>query len=105
MSNNRKETKIVCMGDSLTEGYGIPKNTRWTSLLEKDYEIDVVNAGISGDTTTGMLSRCERLLIEYNPSHLLILGGTNDLWFGLKDEFILSNIHNRISQGFVSIDL
>ena len=38
----------------------------------------------SGDTTAGMLARCERLLMEHQPSHMLVIGGTYDLWFGLK---------------------
>ena len=85
--------KLLCLGDSLTEGYEINLNSRWTDLLYIELNIEVINAGISGDTTTGMLARCERLLLEHQPTHVIIFGGTNDLWFGLKDEFILSNIH------------
>lgn len=85
--------KILCLGDSLTEGFEIPKKSRWTNLLESELNISAVNAGISGDTTSGMLARCERLILSEQPSHMIILGGTNDLWFGLNDELILSNIH------------
>ena len=88
-----KIQKLLCLGDSLIEGYNIEQSTRWTDLLQNQMNVDVVNCGISGDTTTGMLARCERILLEHKPSHLIILGGTNDLWFGLKDEFIISNIH------------
>jgi len=84
---------LLCLGDSLTEGYEINLDVRWTNLLEKELKIEVINCGISGDTTTGMLARCERLLLKYKPTHIIIFGGTNDLWFGLKDELILSNIH------------
>ncbi len=86
-------TKILCLGDSLTEAYGVPSNKGWVYLLEQELRINIINAGISGDTTTGMLGRCESLLKEHQPTHLLILGGTNDILFGLKDEFIISNIH------------
>lgn len=85
--------KLLCLGDSLTEGYEINLDVSWTNLLSKKLNIEVINCGISGDTTTGMLARCERLLLKHQPTHAIILGGTNDLWFGLKDEFILSNIH------------
>ena len=85
--------KLLCLGDSLTEGYEIDSLTVWTNLLEQELDIEVINCGISGDTTTGMLSRCERLLLKHQPTHIIIFGGTNDLWFGLKDEFIISNIH------------
>lgn len=85
--------KLLCLGDSLTEGYNILQSLRWTDLLQRDLNIEIVNCGISGDTTTGMLGRCERLLIEHVPTHMIVLGGTNDLWFGLNDEHIISNIH------------
>ena len=85
--------KLLCLGDSLTEGYEINVDVRWTNLLQEDLSTEIVNCGISGDTTTGMLARCERLLLKHQPTHIIIFGGTNDLWFGLKDEFILSNIH------------
>lgn len=85
--------RLICLGDSLTEGYDISESFRWTNLLMDDLNIEIINAGISGDTTAGMLARCERLLIDHEPSHLIVLGGINDLWFGLKDEYILSNLH------------
>ncbi|NNL33365.1 MAG: hypothetical protein HKO80_09190 [Flavobacteriaceae bacterium] len=85
--------KLLCLGDSLTQGYEIPENLRWTDLLSKELGIEVINCGISGDTTAGMLSRCMGALIEHEPTHLIVLGGTNDLWFGLNDEQILANIH------------
>jgi lysophospholipase L1-like esterase len=84
--------KLLCLGDSLTEGYGIEAGHTWVNLVKRDLKIEVINAGISGDTTSGMLARCERLLLEHQPTYIIILGGTNDLWFGLKDEFIISNI-------------
>jgi len=85
--------KLLCLGDSLTQGNNIPQTSRWTELLQRELKIEIVNCGISGDTTTGMLGRCERLLIEHAPTHMIVLGGTNDLWFGLNDELIISNIH------------
>ncbi|WP_223035030.1 GDSL-type esterase/lipase family protein [Hanstruepera marina] len=83
---------VLCLGDSLTETYGINPEFGWVELLKSALKINTINAGICGDTTSGMLSRCESLLLKHKPSHLIILGGTNDLWFGLKDEFIISNI-------------
>ncbi len=84
--------KVLCLGDSLTEAYGIDPIYGWVNLLEEDLKAELINAGISGDTTAGMLARCENLLLKHEPSHIIILGGTNDLWFGLKDEYIISNI-------------
>ena len=84
--------KILCLGDSLTETYGIDQKVGWVNLLNNKKNASAINAGICGDTTSGMLARCERLLLQYKPSHLIVLGGTNDLWFGIKDEYIISNI-------------
>lgn len=85
--------KILCLGDSLTEAYGVPREKGWVHLVAKELGITMVNAGISGDNTTGMLGRCEHLLIEHKPSHMIVMGGTNDILFGLKNEIIISNIH------------
>lgn len=84
--------KILCLGDSLTETYAIDSKRGWVNLLNNQDKIETINAGICGDTTTGMLARCEKLVTKHKPSHIIILGGTNDLWYGLKDEFIISNI-------------
>lgn len=77
----------------MTEAYGVPTEKGWVHLLSKELGITIINAGISGDNTTGMLGRCESLLSVHNPTHLLIMGGTNDILFGLKNEYIISNIH------------
>lgn len=84
--------KIVCIGDSLTEGYGIRQAYRWSNLLSKELNIEIINSGISGDTTNGMLARFHNMVIAHKPTHVIITGGTNDLWFNLSDEQIISNI-------------
>ncbi|GGK16845.1 arylesterase [Yeosuana aromativorans] len=91
-------TKLLCIGDSLTYGYEMEPSKRWTNLLEKSLDIKVFNYGINGDTASGMLSRFMNKLIEVKPTHTLIFGGTNDLWFGLKDEHIISNIYAMTKQ-------
>jgi len=84
--------KLVCMGDSLTEGYGVSVESRWTDLLSLKLDIPIINSGISGDTTNGMLSRFREMVIDLNPSHVFILGGTNDVYLRVPDEVILSNL-------------
>ena len=90
--------KIVCLGDSLTETYGIDQEKGWVSLLRNELQVEIINAGICGDTTAGMLARCEPLILKHKPSHLIILGGTNDLWLGVDSTSIISNIQAIISQ-------
>ena len=87
-----KDVKIVCMGDSLTEGYEINPAKRWSDLLSRKMGIEFINSGISGDTTGGMLARFQPMVVAHQPTHVIIMGGTNDLWINLPDELILSNI-------------
>lgn len=93
-----KSMTLLCMGDSLTFGYEIEPSKRWTGLLEKALPINVLNYGINGDTTTGMLSRFLQAHEIVKPTHTLIFGGTNDLWFGLNDAYIISNIYAMCKQ-------
>lgn len=84
--------KLACLGDSLTAGFGVPQGTEWCSLLALELGIEIINRGISGDTTAGMLARLDTDVIVHKPSHLIIMGGTNDLSFDLTDGQIISNI-------------
>ena len=44
--------KLICIGDSLTFGYGVRPSQRWTRLCAQETGWEIVNEGISGDTTT-----------------------------------------------------
>lgn len=85
--------KIVCIGDSLTEGYLINLKKRWTSELMRETGIEVINSGICGDTTGGMLTRFKKMVLDHKPTHVIIMGGTNDVFMGMGIEIIKSNIH------------
>ncbi len=87
-----KQYKLVCMGDSLTEGYGIKPNSDWPTLLEKKMDHIFINSGISGDTTAGMLARFQHMVIDHKPEYVIIMGGVNDLGFDISDNIIISNI-------------
>ena len=68
---------ILCIGDSITEGVyvSVPYPTR----LGRNTGHHVVNAGIGGERAAGGLARINALLTQHNPSHVLILFGTNDI--------------------------
>lgn len=71
----RKETRnleIVCIGDSLTYGYKLKRSEVWTKLIENKYGIKVLNKGINGDSTGGMLSRFYRDVVENKSSYVFI---------------------------------
>ncbi len=91
-------TKITCIGDSLTFGYDLEVLQKWPTLIAQALKIEVVNCGVNGDTTTGMLGRFDNMINIYKPTHIIITGGTNDLWFGLKDEQIIANLFTMARQ-------
>ena len=85
-------TKLLCLGDSLTEAYGILPEKGWVALLKKDLNIPIQNCGISGDTTAGMLTRFHAEVKPQQPSHLILMGGTNDISLNMSCETSLGNV-------------
>ena len=73
-------TTLYCLGDSLTFGPGVAKSQKWTTLAQSD-DLHVTNLGIPGDTTAGMLARLQTLLPEIKGEAVLLLGGSNDIFF------------------------
>ena len=74
---------IVVLGDSLSAGYGVQIESSWPSLLEnsiknKGLSFKVINAGISGDTTSGGLYRLPKLLSKHKPQIVILELGGND---------------------------
>jgi len=87
--------KIVFLGDSLTEGYGLSEqNCAWVNIISKEMKCEIINEGISGDTTLGMLSRLINIIEKYSPKYVFIMGGTNDLNFNMPNNFIFANINS-----------
>ena len=84
----QKSKRIVVLGDSLSAEYGLARGTGWVALLAQrltDQKIaaSVVNASISGDTTSGGRARLDALLREHKPTLLVIELGANDMLRGL----------------------
>ena len=88
--------EILALGDSLTAGYGlidqegfVPKMRVW--LKEQGLDVRLVNAGVSGDTTAGGLSRVEWSLTPATEALIVALGG-NDLLRGLDPAVSRANL-------------
>jgi len=80
--------RILVVGDSLSAEYGLARGSGWVALLEKRLARDqlgwkVVNASISGDTTSGGRSRLAALLRQHKPHVVVIELGGNDALRGL----------------------
>ncbi len=79
---------LLVVGDSLSAEYGLPRGAGWVALMEKriaaeKLPVRVVNASISGDTTSGGRSRLPALLKSHRPHTVLIELGGNDALRGL----------------------
>ena len=92
--------KLLILGDSISAGYGIKESKNWVTLLEKKLNADkknkyiLVNASISGDTTSGGVSRIEKALNAHSPDFVLIELGGNDALRG----YPIININKNIDQ-------
>lgn len=79
---------ILVVGDSLSAEYGIARGKGWVALLDQQLARDkanarVINASISGDTTSGGLARLPALLAQHKPTLVVIELGGNDALRGL----------------------
>ncbi len=79
---------LLVVGDSLSAEYGLKRGTGWVSLLEarlaqEKSPVRVVNASISGETTSGGRSRLPALLTQHQPRYVVIELGGNDALRGL----------------------
>ncbi|MBK1682951.1 arylesterase [Rhodoferax fermentans] len=88
MSSPPAGPTIVVLGDSLSAEYGIKRGSGWVALLEKKLTTEkiaanVVNASISGDTTSGGRARLGALLDKHQPNLVVIELGANDALQGL----------------------
>ena len=90
------EGTIVAVGDSLTEGLGVAEEFAYPALLEKKlrsngYHYRVVNAGVSGETSSGTLARIKWVL-TLKPDIVILVIGANDGFRGIDPELIKTNI-------------
>ena len=90
--------RIACHGDSLTEGADVDAHLRWPSLLQAALDVEVINTGIGGDSTAGMLSRFSTDVVRHNPRAVILLGGTNDFWWDLSPRTSISNLYTMAYQ-------
>jgi acyl-CoA thioesterase-1 len=93
---------VLVVGDSLSAGYGIKPEESWVTLLgerlrSEGYGYQVVNASISGDTTTGGLRRLPRSLATHQPAVVIIELGGNDGLRGTPVNVMRANLERMIT--------
>ncbi len=89
--------KILVVGDSLSAEYGLVRGSGWVALLDQrlareQIGAEVVNASISGDTTSGGLARLPTLLREHKPGLVILELGGNDALRGLPLDLTRANL-------------
>jgi acyl-CoA thioesterase I len=93
---------ILVVGDSLSAEYGLVRGTGWVPLLEKrlhqeNIDAAVVNASISGDTTSGGKARLPALLDKHHPDVVILELGGNDALRGLQLPATEANLREMIA--------
>ena len=94
---------ILIYGDSLSAAYGIPQEQGWVSLLQQrledqHYPFRVINASVSGETSSGGLSRLSATLNEHHPNIVILELGANDGLRGLPLSVMKDNLGQMIEQ-------
>ncbi|WP_039912043.1 arylesterase [Cellvibrio mixtus] len=92
--------KILVLGDSLSAGYGIDIQQGWVSLLQKElaktHKVQVINASVSGETSSGGKTRLPALLTEHKPDVVILELGGNDGLRGQPLKLLEKNLQTMI---------
>jgi len=96
-----RSLRLVALGDSLTAGYSLPADAAFPAVLqkalrEKGYDVEIGNAGVSGDTSSGARERLDWALGE-GADGVIVEIGANDMLRGLNPELTRENIDAILS--------
>jgi len=94
---------ILVLGDSISAEYGLPRNSGWVKQMtdrmrQNGFDYNVINASISGETTSGGQTRLPTLLRQHTPQLVIIELGGNDGLRGLDLKATESNLRNMITR-------
>lgn len=85
-------SRVLALGDSLTEGAGVTPREAWPNLLASQTGWVVINGGVSGDTSGAALQRLPALLVQHNPVLVLVALGGNDMLRHIPEEETIANL-------------
>jgi acyl-CoA thioesterase-1 len=93
---------LLVLGDSLSAEYGLPRDSGWVYLLQQQlrkekHDVAIINASISGETTSGGKSRLPSLLQQHKPALVLIELGGNDGLRGLSLAATQANLREMMA--------
>jgi acyl-CoA thioesterase I len=100
-SKSKAAPTILVLGDSLSAEYGLQRGQGWVALMQarlaqEKITAQVINASISGDTTSGGRSRLPALLAQHQPSLVIVELGANDALRGLPVAMTQDNLQAMV---------
>jgi len=103
-SNLTSDKVVLIVGDSLSAEYGLTRGTGWVQLMSEQaakemVKVRIVNASISGDTSSGGVSRLPQLLQTHKPHVLIVELGGNDALRGLSMRMTQQNLSTMAREG------
>jgi acyl-CoA thioesterase I len=101
-SKHAAEKTIVAVGDSLTAGLGVDESAAYPAVLQRKlnsagYHFNVVNAGVSGETSSGALSRIQWVISVLKPDIIILETGANDGLRGIDPDILRKNLDRIVS--------
>lgn len=92
---------ILAFGDSLTAGYGLQRNEAFPAQLQARLQqagvnVNIVNGGVSGDTTAGGLRRLPYMLKKQQPDYVILALGANDMLRGIDPSVTRQNLKGML---------
>lgn len=90
-------SRVLALGDSLTEGVGVRSEEAWPVLLGEKTGWDVANGGVSGDTSEAALRRLPGLLERHDPVLVLVTLGGNDMLRRIPQQQTVANLDKIIA--------
>ncbi|MBB3061845.1 arylesterase [Microbulbifer rhizosphaerae] len=101
LAQARGADTLLVLGDSISAAYGLDESQGWVQLLrdrlrDGDNPVEVVNASISGETSSGGLARLPRLLQEHEPRWLIVELGGNDGLRGYSPRALQQNLQRMV---------
>lgn len=90
-------SRVLALGDSLTEGAGVTPPEAWPALLASRTGWVVINGGVSGDTSGGALRRLPALLEEHKPALVLVALGGNDMLRHIPQQETVANLESILT--------
>ncbi|MGC2164590.1 MAG: arylesterase [Gallionella sp.] len=91
------DSVVLALGDSLTAGAGVNADEAWPALLAARTQWNIINGGVSGDTSEAALQRLPSLLAQHDPVLVIVTLGGNDMLRHLPPQETIANLNEIIN--------